>query len=146
MPKRHAPSPPQFRAEAIRLVRTSGKPMREIARQLEVTSATLRLWMKQADIDDGVRHDGPTTEETEAGRRLRREIKTLREEREIPGKAAACFAKETGQVRERGCCSWSESRRIIRWPCGVVCWRSPPAATTPGAGGGHRPVPGRMWC
>lgn len=99
MPKRHAPSPPQFRAEAIRLVRNGGKPMSEIARQLEVTSETLRLWMKQADIGDGVRHDGPTTEETEGRRRLRRAIETLRGGREIPGKAAACFAKETGQVR-----------------------------------------------
>jgi transposase len=99
MPKSHAPSPPQFRAEAIRLVRTSGKPMSEIARQLEVTSETLRLWMEQADIDDGVRHDGPTTEETEEVRRLRREVKTLREEREILVKAAAFFAKETGQIR-----------------------------------------------
>jgi transposase len=80
-------------------VRTSGKPMSEIARQLEVTSETLRLWMEQADIDDGVRHDGPTTEETEEVRRLRREIKTLREEREILVKAAAFFAKETGQIR-----------------------------------------------
>jgi transposase len=69
--------------------------MSEIARQLEVTSETLRLWMKQADIDDGVRHDGPTTEETEEVRRLRREIKTLREEREILVKAAAFFVKET---------------------------------------------------
>jgi transposase len=99
MPKSHAPYPPQFRAEAIRLVRTSGKPMSEIARQLEVTSETLRLWMEQADIDDGVRHDGPTTEETEEVRRLRREVKTLREEREILVKAAAFFAKETGQIR-----------------------------------------------
>jgi transposase len=95
MPKRHAPFPPQFRAEAIRLVRNGGKPMSEIARRLGVTSETLRLRMKQADLDDGVRHDGPTTEETEEVRRLRREIKTLREEREILVKAAAFFVKET---------------------------------------------------
>ena len=99
MPKRHAPSPPQFRREAIRLVRTSGKPMGEIARRLEVTSETLRLRMEQADLDDGVRHDGPTTEESEGVRRLRREVKTLREEREIPVQAAACFAEETDARR-----------------------------------------------
>jgi transposase len=99
MPKSHAPSPPQFRTEAIRLVRNSGKPMSAIARQLEVTSETLRLWMEQADIDDGVRHDGPTTEETEDVRRLRREVKTLHEEREIPVQAAAFFAKETDARR-----------------------------------------------
>src|SRR5947209_7664414 len=63
MPKSHAPYPPEFRTEAIRLVRTSGKPMAQIARDLGVTSETLRIWMKQADIDDGLRHDGLTTEE-----------------------------------------------------------------------------------
>jgi len=92
MPKSRAPYPPEFRTEAIRLVRSSGKPMAQIARELDVTSETLRIWVKQADIDDGQRHDGPTTEETEEVRRLRREVKTLREEREILLKAAAFFA------------------------------------------------------
>jgi transposase len=98
MPKSHAPYPPEFRTEAIRLVRSSGKPMAQIARDLGVTSETLRIWMKQADIDEGLRHDGRTTEETEEVRRLRPEIKTLREEREILVKAAAFFAQETGQL------------------------------------------------
>src|SRR5947209_16455052 len=93
-----APYPPEFRAEAVRLIRSSGKSLAEVGRELEVTTKTLRIWMKQADIDDGVRHDGLTTEETEEVRRLRREVKTLREEREILLKAAAFFAKETGQT------------------------------------------------
>jgi len=74
---------PEYRAEAIRLVRSSGKPVAVVARQLEVCTETLRLWVRQADIDEGRRHDGPTTEETEEVRRLRREVKQLREEREI---------------------------------------------------------------
>jgi len=82
----------------MRLLRTSGKSMAQIGRELEVTTETLRQWLKQADIDDGLRHDGLTTEETEEVRRLRREVKTLREEREILLKAAAFFAKETGQI------------------------------------------------
>lgn len=94
----HPPYPPEFRAEAVRLTRTSGKSLAQIARELEVSSETLRLWRTQADIDDGLRHDGLTTEETEEVRRLRREIKTLREEREILVKAAAFFAKETGRT------------------------------------------------
>ena len=98
MPNSHAPYPPGFRAEAIRLLRTSGKSMAQIARELEITSETLRQGLKQADIDDGLRHDGLTTQETEEVRRLRREVKTLREEREILLKAAAFFAKETGQT------------------------------------------------
>jgi transposase len=72
--------------------------MAQIGRELEVTTETLRQWLKQADIDDGLRHDGPTTEETEEVRQLRREVKRLREEREILLKAAAFFAQETGQT------------------------------------------------
>jgi transposase len=99
MGKSHPPYPPEFRAEAIRLVRSSGKSQAEIARRLEVSSETLRLWVRQAEIDEGLRHDGLTSEETEEVRRLRREVRTLREEREILLKAAAFFAKETGQTR-----------------------------------------------
>jgi transposase len=98
MPKSHAPYPPEFRAEAVRLMRTSGKPLAQIARELEITSETLRIWRKQAEIDEGLRHDGLTTEETEEVRQLRREVKRLREEREILLKAAAFFAQETGQT------------------------------------------------
>ena len=98
MPRTHVPYPPEFRREAVRLVRTSGKPIAEIARQLNVSYETLRAWLKQADIDEGLRHDGLTTEETEEVRQLRREIKTLREEREILLKAAAVSAKETGKT------------------------------------------------
>src|SRR5947209_15711119 len=100
MPKSHAPYPPEFRAEAIRLLRTSDKSMAQIGRELEVTTETLRLWKKQADIDERLRHDGLATEETDEVRRLRREVKTLREEREILLQAAAFFAKETGQHPE----------------------------------------------
>ena len=97
--QKSSPLSPEYRAEAIRLVRTTGKPLAQVARQLEVCTETLRLWVRQADIDEGHRHDGPTTEETEEVRRLRREVKVLREEREILLKAAAFFAKETGQLR-----------------------------------------------
>src|SRR5438445_573220 len=99
MPKSHAPYPPEFRTEAIRLLRISGKSMAQIGRELQVTTETLRQWLKQADLDDGLRHDGLTTEETEEVRCLRREVKTLREEREILLKAAAFFAKETGHAQ-----------------------------------------------
>jgi transposase len=99
MAKSHPPYPPEFRAEAIRLVRSGGKPAAEIARRLEVSTETLRLWVRQADIDEGLRQDGLTTAETEEVRQLRREVKTLREEREILLKAAAFFAREAGQTR-----------------------------------------------
>jgi transposase len=80
---------PEFRAEAIRLARTSGKPHAQMAQDLGMTSETLRLWLKQADLDEGKRRDGLTSEEQEELRRLRRENRVLREEREILKKAAA---------------------------------------------------------
>lgn len=92
MGRSQPPYPPEFRREAIQLVRTTGKSRNAIARDLGISSETLRQWLKQADIDAGIRHDGLTTEETEEVRRLRREIKLLREEREILLKAAAFFA------------------------------------------------------
>jgi transposase len=93
------PYPPEFRGEAIRLARTSGKPHAQIAQDLGMTSETLRLWLKQADLDDGKRHDGLTSEDQEELRRLRRENRILREEREILRKAAAFFARENDAIR-----------------------------------------------
>lgn len=89
----------EFRAEAVRLARTSGKPNTQIARDLGMTTETLRKWLKQADLDEGKRQDGLSTEEQEELRRLRRENRILREEREILKKAAAFFARETDATR-----------------------------------------------
>jgi transposase len=89
------PYPPEFRAEAIRLVHTSGKPRSEIARDLGLTSESLRLWVKQADLDAGNRQDGLTTEEREELRRLSKENRISRCSRKILVKAAAFFARET---------------------------------------------------
>ena len=63
MPKSKPPYPPEFRAEAIRQARTSGKPHAQIARELGMTGEPLRLWLKQADLDEGKRRDGLTTDE-----------------------------------------------------------------------------------
>ena len=93
------PYAPEFRAEAIRLARRSGKSHRQIADDLGITSETLRLWLKQVDLDEGKRQDGLTSDEQEELRRLRRENRILREEREILKKAAAFFAQETGSIR-----------------------------------------------
>jgi transposase len=87
--KHVAPYPPEFRAEAIRLARTSGKPHAQIARELGMTGEMLRLWLKQADVDEGKRSDGLSSDEREELGRLRRENRILREEREILKKATA---------------------------------------------------------
>lgn len=83
MTTRKSAYPPEFRAEAIQLAHTSGKPQTVIARELGMSVETLRLWLKQADLDSGKRSDGLTSEEQEELRRLRRENRILREEREI---------------------------------------------------------------
>ena|SRR5215216_1080560 len=94
MPKHHAPYPPEFRAEAVRLVREGGRTPEQLAHDLGCSDETLRTWLRQADRDDGRRSDGLTTAEREELAQLRREVRVLREEREILRKAAAFFARE----------------------------------------------------
>jgi transposase len=100
MPKSHAPYAPEFRRQMVELVR-AGRTPRELAREFECADQTIRNWVRQADLDEGRREDGLTTDEREELRRLRRENRQLREEREILKKAAAWFARETGSVPEK---------------------------------------------
>ena len=95
MSKTRLPYPRQFREEAVRLARESGKTRARSAKDLGIAEQSLYRWLKQADLDHGKRADGLTTEEREEIRRLRREVRLLREEREILKKAAAFFARET---------------------------------------------------
>lgn len=67
MGRTRPPYPPEFRAEAVRLVRESGKSAYRIAQDLGVAEQSLRHWVKQADLDSGRRSDGLTTEEREEG-------------------------------------------------------------------------------
>ena len=100
MPRTHPAYPPEFRHQIVELVR-SGRSATELARDFECCAETIRKWVRQADLDDGRRDDGLTTDERDELRRLRRENRQLRQEREILAKATAWFARETGSLPSR---------------------------------------------
>jgi transposase len=87
---------PEYKAEVVRVVQTGGKTAGQVARDLGLTETSVRAWVRQAEIDGGKGPAGAlTTGEREELAALKREVKTLRMEREILKKAAAFFAKET---------------------------------------------------
>jgi transposase len=100
MPRTHPPYAAEYRRRIVELAR-GGRSITALAREFEPTVETIRQWVKQAGLDEGLRSDGLTTTEREELNRLRREIRMLREEREILAKAAAWFAQETGATPSR---------------------------------------------
>lgn len=91
MPRTRNPYPAEFRDQIVSLAR-AGRSVESLAREFEPCTATIHGWVRQAAADDG---DSPelTSDEREELRRLRRENKQLRQEREILSKAAAWFAQ-----------------------------------------------------
>lgn len=90
-----APYSLEFRREAVSLLKRSGKSVPVLAAELGVSPQSLRNWARQLEVDAG-KAEGLTSEEREELRRLRREVRTLTEEREILKKAAVFFAKDGG--------------------------------------------------
>lgn len=102
MPKFRPPYPPEFRQQMIELVR-AGRTPEELAREFEPSAQAIRNWVAQSGGMSESRREsgGLTSAEQEELRRLRRENRQLREEREILAKAAAWFARETGSIPSR---------------------------------------------
>lgn len=102
MPKFRPPYPPEFRQQMIELVR-AGRTPEDLAREFEPSAQAIRNWVAQSGgIAESRREaSGLTSAEQEELRRLRRENRQLREEREILAKAAAWFARETGSIPSR---------------------------------------------
>ncbi len=95
MPKKPPPPPysPEFRRRMIELVRAGRSPA-SLAKDFEPSAQTIANWVKQADLDEGKRADGFTTDDRAELAKLRREVKVLREERDILKKFAAWSAQE----------------------------------------------------
>jgi transposase-like protein len=89
---------PEFKAEAVRVARVGDRSIQQIATDLDLTESALRNWIAQADVDAGRSSSSPdaltTSEKTELSE-LRREVKKLRQERDILKAAATYFAKES---------------------------------------------------
>jgi transposase-like protein len=86
--------PEEFRRRAVELARLHEKSVSQIAAELGIAQSALHRWLRQADLDEGQRHDGLTTEERGELVRLRRANRQLEMENEILKKAAAFFARE----------------------------------------------------
>lgn len=87
---------PEFKAEAVALVKRSGKSIGQVAKELDLTEAALRNWVRKADGGGPrSRSEALPEEEREELVRLRREVQQLKLEREFLKKAAAFFAKES---------------------------------------------------
>ena len=97
MPRHRPPYPPEFRQQIVELAR-SGRPVAELAREFEPSEQTIYTWLQIADRDEGGRAGGLTSAEQEELRHLRKEVRRLRQEREILAKAAAWFARETDVI------------------------------------------------
>jgi transposase len=94
MPRSRPSYAPEFRAEAVRLVREGDRNPEQLARDLGCTAQSIRTWIRQADLDEGRRGDGLTSAEREELRRLRAEVRVLKLERDLLKKAAAFFARD----------------------------------------------------
>lgn len=82
----------EFKSETVNLIRSSGKSIAQVCRELGLAENTVQRWVAQAAIDDGQRN-GLTTTEREELSRLRREIRVVSEERDVLAKAIAFFSK-----------------------------------------------------
>ena len=96
MPQRfQRPYPSEFRREAVSLVKVSGRSVREVAAELGVSAESLRIWIRQDQLDRGERDDGLTSDQVDELRRLRKQVRELEQEREILKRAVTFFARET---------------------------------------------------
>jgi transposase len=84
------------KAEAVRIVNQSGKPVSQVAKEMGLTDSALRNWVKQAQVDSQTEPQGQlTTPERKELNELRRDLKRTQMERDFLKKAATFFARES---------------------------------------------------
>ena len=96
MPKTRRRYTEEFKAEAVRLVRDSARPVTQVAQDLGIADHLLYRWraeQQQAESHGQTRQS--MRAEQEELTRLRRENATLKQERDFLKRAAAFFAKES---------------------------------------------------
>ena len=100
MGKKHVRYPQEYRDEIVELAR-NGAAFSDLAERFEPSEQTIRNWVAQAERDAGRGDGGLTTAERAELRELKREVRRLREERDILKKATVFFAEETKSNRSR---------------------------------------------
>jgi transposase len=85
---------PNYKAEVVELIRSSGRPIAAVCRDMGLAETAVRKWVAQADADAG-RNNGLTSAERGELAQLRKEVRVLREERDILKRCTAFFARET---------------------------------------------------
>lgn len=90
MPKKY---PPEFKRDVVMVARRRESSMEQVASDFGISATSLKRWMRQADVDDGV-VEGQTTTEQQEVVRLRRENRRLQQEVEVLRRATAYFAKD----------------------------------------------------
>jgi transposase len=85
---------PEFKRDAVALVVSSGRPIKEIARELGISDTTLGNWVR-ADPSGSKNEKGEAQEVDEEKRQLRRRVAELEKEREILKRAMAFWVKES---------------------------------------------------
>ena len=86
--------PQELIDRGVRLAIESGRPVSQVAAELGLPAETLRKRVRQAEADQGLRPDLPSSEEREEIRQLKREVAELRKANEILRAASLFFAKE----------------------------------------------------
>ena len=94
-PRRRRSFTPEFKAEIVELCQRGDRSVGQVSKDFDLTETAVREWVRQAELDAGIRHDGLTSDERAELAQLRRENRQLREDVEILKRATAFFVKET---------------------------------------------------